>query len=231
MSLQNLPGLLNPTLINQTLSKRSLRLYMEQVVINCRPRPKRFIEVGEEWQWKNLNMIIPAVESVAGINPKYSGPTGLWFGMVRGSDKTSSIARTCNWCLAFSPTYLKISVGAADVEQAKLVRNAMLDEARLNPWFGDSIKISQYQASGPGGELEIMPADAKGAYGLTSDIYICDELTHWKDEDFWISLYSARLKRSGCLYFCTRRVTPDTKTRGRGGCSFSCNPDPDMVHT
>lgn len=121
--------------------------------------------------------------------------------MVRGSDKSSSIARVCNWCLAFSPTYLKITVGAADIDQAKIVRNAMLDEARLNPWFANLIKIDQYKASGQGGELEIIPAEASGAYGKTSDIYICDELTHWGKEDFWTSLYSGRHKRKGCLFF------------------------------
>ncbi len=173
---------------------------MEQVVINCRP-PKRFIEVGEQWQWDNMSLIIPAVESVAGLNPTYKGPTGLWFGMVRGSDKTSSIARTCNWCLAFSPTRLSIFVGAADIEQAQLVRNAMVTEARLNPWFGELLKIDQYKASGPGGELEILSSEPKGAYGKTGDIFICDEITHWKDEAFWTSLYSGEMKRRGCLFF------------------------------
>lgn len=167
-------------------------------MIDSRPKPRRFGEVAEQWQWDNLAKIIPAIEHLAGIREGYKGPKGFWFTLPRGSDKTSSIARICNWCLAFASRYMRIGVAAADGQQAGLMRNAMLTEQRLNPWLG-VINIQARFASGPGGELVIHSSDAGSIYGLNDDVYICDELAKWESEALWTAIYSGVIKRSDCV--------------------------------
>jgi hypothetical protein len=194
------PPLPNLATINQVLARRSLRHYLESVVIDCQPVPRPFGQVSEKWQWDTLlNPLIPAIEDIAALKLGYDGPRSFWFTFPRGSDKTSSIGRICNWCLSYAKRNLSISVAAAAQKQAKFVRDAMLTEAKLNDWFGRDIKIDNWQATGPSGELEILSASEASSYGMNSHIYIMDELTHWPRRGLWTALQSGVMKRPGCL--------------------------------
>lgn len=190
--------------LNYELSRRSLRSYLQIVKIDSQPQPRPLGKVADPWQWNELyNPLIPPLEYLCSSDeerktkPDYTGPWNFWSTLPRGSDKTSSIGRFCNYLCVFGrrDVPLRISVAAADKNQAKLVRNAMETEARLNPWFERYIKINKYDASGPGGNLQILSADAGSAYGLGDDVIICDELTHWPAEDLWVAMTSGAIKR------------------------------------
>lgn len=191
-----------PDEIKVALSQKSLRKFLERVTIDASPTPKAFGQVADPWQWEKIfDPIIPAIERLEGLRDTYFGPLGFWRTMPRGHDKTSSIARLCSHVLAFSPRRLRIGVAARDKGQAQHLRNSMDSERRLNPWYADRIKVDNYQAEGPGGELEILSADEKGAFGGQNDIIVVDELTHWTRPALWVALVTETIKRAGQVFF------------------------------
>lgn len=195
---------LSPDWLAFEASRKSFRAYLQMTVVNSLPRPRPFGEISEPWQWNDMfnPAFIKAVESMIAseeeaIRSPYTGPHSFWRTFPRGSDKTSALARTVNHLLIFGrrSVPLKISVAAADKRQAKFLRDAMLVEKSLNPWFGKHLEINQYDAKGPSGELVILSADAGGAFGAGDDVIICDELTHWPSQDLFVALFSGRIKR------------------------------------
>jgi hypothetical protein len=50
-----------------------------------------------------------------------------------------------------------------------------------------------------GSQLEILSSDVATSYGQLPDFVVIDELTHWKSEELWVSLFSAAAKRSNCV--------------------------------
>lgn len=184
-----------------------MREYLGMVVIRSHPSPQPLGKIAEPWQWRRLyEPIIPAFEFLASSPPErqarpYNGAHSFWFTLPRGSDKTSTIARCCNFLLSCGRgrVPLKISVAARDKKQAKLVRDAMVTEKLLNPWFGNLLEIDNYAAKGPGGELIILSADAGSAYGGSSDLVVMDEVTHWDSIELWTALKSETIKVPHCM--------------------------------
>ena len=186
------------------LARSSMRHYLEIVRVDSLPEPRPLGEIIQPWQWHDVfDPIIPAVEWLIRSEDErrlltpYAGPQGFWITKPRGHDKTSSIARTANYCLFAGrrEVPLRISVAAADTKQAKLVRDAMLTEANLNPWFGKLLVFNNFNVTGPGGKLEILSADAASSFGESPDIIICDELTHWANNKLWVAVNSGSMKR------------------------------------
>jgi hypothetical protein len=180
------------------LSSRSLLGYLDRVVIDSRPEPRRFGAVADPWQWEDAKLLAPVLESVAGVR-EYEGPRSVWITRGRGHDKTSSIGRFLNWLLGYSPRHLSIVVAAGDSDQAGLIVEAMGNEARLNPWLASRVRLHRDKAYGPGGYLKVLSADAATSMGLNADVLIVDELTHWKKPDLWEVLWTGREKRPGAV--------------------------------
>jgi hypothetical protein len=187
--------------IADRISSLSCESYLDQVVVDCRPEPKRFALVREPWQERLLGKIVPALESVAGVRNNYKGPRGFWLTLPRGHDKTSSIGRLCNWVLSYTRRYVSAIAAAADREQASLLAEFMQGEANLNPWFSRHLKFKNYRVDGAKhSNLKIISADAFSSYGLRTDLIVCDELTHWPSEELWSTLMSGSEKRPGSVF-------------------------------
>lgn len=174
--------------------------YLKHVVIDSRPDPAPFRLVAYPWQWERANRIVPALESLAGLRPDYSGPRSYAEIMPRGHDKTSFLARMLNWLLRYSRRKLTVIAAAGDIDQAGLISDAMRDEARWNPWLESKLRFQKGTVWGPGGHARIVAADAPTSFGLRGDLYLLDEVTHWKKEDFWVSLLSGRAKIPNALF-------------------------------
>lgn len=177
--------------------------YLQHVVIDSKPEPRPFRLLAHPWQWERARRIVPAFDWSGGFNPGYSGPRSFAESYPRGHDKTSFLARLCNHVLAFGRKRVQIIAGAGDEEQAALITSAMRIEASLNPWLNQRLKFFKTIVKGTetGSELKIQAADAKSAFGLRGDIYVLDEITHWKKSDFWEALLSGRAKMPGALFF------------------------------
>lgn len=181
-------------------SARSLTDYLRRVVINCRPSPRRFGDVARAWQWERANAMTPALEQVAGLRSGYDGSLNFWYGAGKGADKSSFIARTFSWLLAYAKQPLSLYACAADTDQASLIRDAMEAELKLNPWLSARVNVAKRHAEGAGGRLEILASDAASGQGKLPDVVVADELTHWRNKDFFDAIYSARNKRPGCVF-------------------------------
>ncbi len=96
---------------------------------------------------------------------------------------------------------------AADRDQSRLLRDAILRLVRLNPWLGTVLDVQAYVVRnvadghpGRDSQLEIISSDAGSSFGLLVDFIVCDEVTNWEgDGDLWHSLISAVAKRPSCL--------------------------------
>lgn len=168
---------------------KSLRYYLQHVVIACEPKPRPFGAVAEPWQRELLKYKIPAIEYVAGLNPSYydiptntGGPLTFLTVLPRGHDKSSLEGRLASWLLIASKKYIPAYIVATDKDQGKLILAAMRAEAELNPWLYDQLTFTDKRVDGPCGFVEVLPADAGSAYGLRGRFYIFDEWTHWKNE-------------------------------------------------
>ncbi len=125
----------------------------------------------------------------------------------RGHSKTTDLAVTCCWALAFATRPLKGFAFAADKDQAGLLRDAMQTVVRLNPWLANILSVEAHRVvnkaaghPGEGGELSIEASDVGSSYGILPDLIIADELCHWEgDGSLWHSLISSAAKRSNCL--------------------------------
>lgn len=172
--------------------------YLRHVVIDSKPEPRPFRLLAKPWQWDRAKRIVPSLEALAGLNPSYSGPRSYCEIMPRGHDKTSFLARMLNWLLGYSKRRVTVIAAAGDEDQAGLISDAMREEARWNPWL--KVRFTQKGASGPGGTARIVAADAPTSFGLRGDLYLLDEISHWKKQDFWTSLLSGRAKIPDALF-------------------------------
>lgn len=177
-----------------------MKAYLQRVTINCRPEPRPFGEVAEPWQWASLDPMVPALEFVAGVRmPDHYFRRSFLRVWPRGHDKTGAIGRILNWLLLYAKRPLNLYTAAGDTDQAHLIVESMQMEATLNPWLRNRIRFTRKVVRGPGGVLNVLSSDAPTAYGLTPDVMIFDEITHWEKDDLWNALYSGRGKRPGSV--------------------------------
>lgn len=171
---------------------RSCAAYCANVVINSTP-PRRFNVIAEQWQADVMGPMVPAFEQMAGLRSDYTGPRWFFIVLPKGHDKTSLIGRMATWAIGYARNPISASSAAGDRDQAQLIRTAMSKEIQLNPWV--PVTIHNYQASGPGGKLDILAADAPGSSGRFDDLIVMDELTFWRRRDLFDMLISGAHKR------------------------------------
>jgi hypothetical protein len=181
-------------------SAKSLRGYLDCVVADVVPEPKRYGLIEEGWQKERHERVIPAAEFICGLNPTYSGPLFFFECYQKGCDKSTTIARICDWLLAYSRKPLRMVAAAKDADQARVVYDAMYRTAHLNkPWLWERLEFKRTSVHGKhnGSRLDVVPADAGGIQGITPDVIVADELSAWVDHEFWIGLIGGAMKRSG----------------------------------
>lgn len=180
--------------VHARLSRESLLYYLQTVRINAQPDPKPFGQVAEWWQRQLLRPKVPAFEYLAGLTYNYTGPLSFFDVLARGHDKSSLEGRIATWLLLASRRIVHGYIIAADRDQGRLILQAMEDELRLNSWVARLITVQRNVVKGPAGEVEVLPADAASAYGLRGNLFICDEVTHWKNRKMWNAIISGRQK-------------------------------------
>jgi len=182
-------------------SARSFASYLDSVVIDSVP-PRRFASLREPWQTERYDRFADALSYVSGHSDSYDGPLNFWLGYSKGHDKTTGIGRVVNWLLAYAKRRLRGFACAADSDQDRLLSEAMVREAGLNPWLKKRLRIQQKWGYGASGSsIQILAADAASAHGILPDFLILDEITHWESKDFFDAIYSSRDKRPRCLTF------------------------------
>lgn len=180
--------------------------FLENVVIDASPSPRKFADVAAPFQWERARLTRGPIESVAGFDPHYAGPRGVFTELPRGCDKTGHSARVLLWLLAYSKKRLRMFAFAADQDQAGLQRDALASELKLNPYLGGRVQVLRKFAWGPGGTVEFLASDADSAHGKTGHVIIGDEFSHIsgeKGQAFFNAIFSAKEKRQDCVVLLT----------------------------
>lgn len=175
------------------MASRSAFYYLDRVHIPLAGTPRPFGDVADPWQLEVAAPKAAAVDGLCGLSP-YHGPLSFLTILPRGHDKSSLEARFANFCIRFSRRRIDGYLCAADKDQARLILEAMRVEADLNPhMFGDLV-IDKYKAEGPSGRIQALASDYGSAAGLRGNLFICDEITHWKSDALWNMVVSGREK-------------------------------------
>lgn len=183
--------------LNVNYSKRGLAYYLDRIIVPSSPEPNLLSLVADDWQREMLGPMIPAFEHLAGMNDGYAGPMQFLQILARGHSKSSLEAWLACWELMASKRTIHGYILAADRDQGRLIIQAAQDFIRLNPWVPVTIKRDVF--TGPAGEVEVLPFDASSSMGLRGNLYILDEIVHWKRQAEWTALVTGLGKVTPCL--------------------------------
>jgi hypothetical protein len=175
-------------------------VFRKHVMIDTDKGPRAAAELHDDWQVADFTALDPAWKRVSGVATD-SNMVRAWLERPRGHSKTSDTALMILWVVAFALRRLRGVAAAADLDQARLIRDAIDSIVRLNPWLSAIIDVQRnaVENTRTGSRLDIITADAKSSYGILPDFIVCDELTHWPGRELWDSLLSSAAKRSHCL--------------------------------
>lgn len=153
----------------------------------------------DRWQEKDFAALDRSWRSVAGH--EVSGYRRAYLERPRGHSKTSDLAAQCTWALAFSPRRIRGIAAAKSREQARELRLAIRQLLFCNPWLAEILDVQNWVVKNVRNEsmLQIISSDIGSSWGKTPDFIVVDELVHWTDEQFWISIFSSFAKRPQCL--------------------------------
>lgn len=168
---------------------------------------RRLGDVQDDWQRDDFAALDPALLRCSGRQQNDDARMRAYLERGRGHSKTTDLAVTAVWALAFAARPLRGYCFAADRDQAALLKDAMATLVRLNAWLGDILDVQKNLVTnkaaghpGAGSQLEIFTSDVGSSYGILPDLIIADELVHWEgDGSLWHSLISSAAKRKNCL--------------------------------
>lgn len=109
-----------------------------------------------------------------------------WLERTKKAGKDSDLAIIIIWLIAFPRRPFYAQVGAADREQAGIVKSRVSNLLHHNPWLTDHIEMVRSEIRSkrklvngqPMASLDIMSSDIAGSHGGTPDLLIINELSH-----------------------------------------------------
>jgi phage terminase large subunit-like protein len=114
--------------------------------------------------------------------------------LARGNDKTTTAALLGLHYLVTTPG-ASVTIGAASRDQARIAYERMRGFAS-HPSLEDRLTIRHLELRGPeGGLLRVIPSDGPRAHGLSSGLYIADELWAWPDKGLLEAMLTGLIKR------------------------------------
>ena len=180
--------------LNLACSKMGLAWFLDRIIINSSPAPKRFGRCADPWQRELIAPIVPAIDHLAGLNPAYKGPLRFMQILARGHNKSSLEAWIAAFLLIASKRRIKGYVLAGDRDQGRLILAAIEELLAHNEWLSADLTVTKNVISGPSGFIEVLPCDAASMMGLTGNFYIGDEFVHWKNQKAWTSMVTGLRK-------------------------------------
>lgn len=181
--------------------------FRRDLLIDVSGSVHRLGDVQDDWQDADFRALDPGLMRCNGRTDDPGAKMRAYLERGRGHSKTSDLAVTCCWALAFATRPLRAFAYAADRDQSRLLRDAMQTTIRLNPWLAGILSIEAHKIvniadghPGQGGNLKIETSDVASSFGILPDLLIADELCHWSgDGSLWHSLISSAAKRRSCL--------------------------------
>ncbi len=155
--------------------RTGLMPFVDVLVIDTDDGPRRFGEVADDWQRRELEAFDLPCRRVVG--QKVDAPhSRLWWELARGHAKTTTLAIVVVWLLFASERKIDGAAFAADQDQAALIRNAIDKLIRLNPWLGEFIECNKLVVTNPttGSAFTINSANVPSSWGLLLDFIVVD---------------------------------------------------------
>ncbi len=151
---------------------------------------RRWGEAAEPWQWADARAVLEGQRRLAFITRP------------RGASKTTDLAGIGIAALVEQlPAASRSYAAAADRDQAALLVNAMAGFTDRTPGLPLRVETWKATATRSGATLEVLAADAAGAFGKLPHLVIVDERAQWKTtpepERLWRALFSALPKVHG----------------------------------
>ena len=157
--------------------------------------------LGDCWspdQWEDARAV---------LDPESSTPYHF-LTRARGFGKTQDCgAVAVAAMLAQLPAGSRLYGLASDLDQGRLLVDSIQGFSQRTPELGGSLTVDSYKVtSASGSVLEILPADAGGAYGLRPAMLIADEIAQWASTQaprrLWEATTSAMAKVPGSRLVC-----------------------------
>jgi len=133
----------------------------------------------------------------------------------RGSSKTTDLSGIATALLLTMPPRSRLYWLAADAAQGQLAIDTIAGFAARTPTLAGVLDVQARKVVNrqTGTTLEVLPADAPGAWGLNPDAIFVDELANWADvpsaRRLWEAASSAAAKKPGCrMAIITTASTP-----------------------
>lgn len=191
------------------LFKRSPMKFREFLLVDgARGELTPFKDAMSPLQRKDFEAIDPALAWTAGASRVMEGKevpypvppcVRFYFQRSRGYSKTSDRAMDILWLLSFGKKATDGIVVAEDKDQASLVVVQARKIVALNPWIANYVEISDSNNriinKSTGAFIKTLSRDKNSSWGLTCDFLMCDEWTHWSQEEFWESIFSSFAKK------------------------------------
>jgi len=138
--------------------------------------PQAFSACVAPFQLKVLEDLAPSIQAERDGNmPPIKR---AWMERTKKASKDTDIATILTWMTAFATRPMFLQVGAADRDQAGIVKRRIEDLLFYNKWLEDFIQIKSYEISGKLATLQIVAADVAGSHGETPDVLVINELSH-----------------------------------------------------
>lgn len=165
---------------------------------------RRWIDAAYDFQLEDARQVL------AGEQPYH------YLTRARGSSKTTDLAGAALSLLLDSPEADRLHWLAADRDQGGLAIDAIAGFSARTPGLSEQVDVQSRRVVVPatGSTLEVLAADAPGAWGLLSRAIFVDELANWTDgpaaRRLWEAASSAAAKRDDArLAVLTTASTPD----------------------
>ena len=190
------------------LYRRDPLEFFENLVIDSSDRG--LVRLGDVWddvQVADFKAMTPLLQWYTGVLSEKPPVRQFFIQRGRGRSKTTDIAAAVLYVLFFSPKTIDGMIAAADKDQANLMILQASKVLECNPFLLQRLTLQRKRVANEKTKSQIVShsSDVASSWGLTSDLIVCDEFSHWQTnkEDFWTSVYTTYLKRSGGLFICT----------------------------
>lgn len=128
--------------------------------------------------------LAPSLQNVReGVKPEIQR---WWIERTKKASKDADLAVIMLWLIAFPIRPLFMQVGAANKEQAGIVKDRITHILHWNPWLNDHVEMihsvvrskKKLDNGQPMAYLNVLSSDIAGAHGGTPDVLIINELSH-----------------------------------------------------
>lgn len=153
-------------LINLQSSPTAFR---SALLIDTDAGPTPLSECIDDWQQADFEALDSGWQRSAGQKVDDDHYLRAWLERPRGHAKTLDLAIMSTWALFASRRRLSGIAAAGDLDQARLLRDAVGRLVYVNPWLASIIEVQNNRCINTRTEstLDIITSDAPTSYGLT----------------------------------------------------------------